>query len=327
MNNSRDRYRALCETEQTIPVFSQPWWLDSVCGENKWDVVIVEKGGEIQATMPYYMRRRGVITMPLLTQAMGPWLRSGPSSYAKELSRQKELMTALIRNLPDYHLFYQHFHYAITNWLPFYWQGFSQTTRYTYVIDDLSNLDQVFAAFSKAKRKNLKKAQGEGLEMRWDVPCDVFYNNHAETLAKQGETISYGYDLFKEIYNKAYERNQGRTLGAFDSSGRMHSAIFLVWDSMSAYDLISTIDPDLRNSGSATLLIQDLVKFVAEMGLSRFDFEGSMIESVENSFRQFGAKQYSYFSITRDLRSFGRKRGDRLRVMAGRGLRRLGFLR
>ena len=33
--------------------------------------------------------------------------------------------------------------------------------------------------------------------------------------------------------------------------------------------------------------------------ISYFDFEGSMIEPVERSFRQFGAKQTPYFSVSK----------------------------
>ena len=33
----------------------------------------------------------------------------------------------------------QNFHYGITDWLPFYWEGYRQTTRYTYMLKDIRN--------------------------------------------------------------------------------------------------------------------------------------------------------------------------------------------
>ena len=46
---NKEKYRKFCQKEKDIPIFSKDWWLDSVCGENGWDVVLFEKGGEIWA--------------------------------------------------------------------------------------------------------------------------------------------------------------------------------------------------------------------------------------------------------------------------------------
>ena len=54
---NKEKYADFCEVEKTIPIFSQSWWLDAVCG-NAWDVCLVEKGGEIYASMPYQIKTR-----------------------------------------------------------------------------------------------------------------------------------------------------------------------------------------------------------------------------------------------------------------------------
>jgi len=76
MISNKQIYRDFCKTEPTIPIFSKDWWLDAVCGKDNWDVAVVEKGGQIIASMPYYIvKRRGMrtIAMPKLTQTMGQW--------------------------------------------------------------------------------------------------------------------------------------------------------------------------------------------------------------------------------------------------------------
>jgi len=118
------------------------------------------------------------------------------------------------------------------------------------------------------------------------------------TLKKQDAEISYSFEHFNKLYNSAYNHNAGRTIYAVDSDNNIHAGLFVLWDKNSAYDLISTIDPDYRNSGGATLLVQEIIKFLSPK-TDRFDFEGSMIENVEKSFRQFGAKQKPYFDITK----------------------------
>lgn len=296
---NKDKYRLLCKNEPSIPIFSKDWWLDSVAGD-AWDVVLVEKGDGIHASLPYIKSIRFGLTilgMPKLTQNLGPWIKPHESSSSKLLAREKELMQYLIDGLPKYHYFNQNWHYSIKNWLPFYWNGFAQTTRYTYVINDLTDLEKVFSEFDHAKRKNIKKAE-KVVDVVFDISPEVFYENHKMTLAKQGSEIVYPYELFKKIHDSAYENNSGRTIAAYDKDGNLHCALFVIWDEMSAYDLISTIDPKYRNIGAASLLIKEIIAYVSTF-VNKFDFEGSMIEPVERSFRQFGAVQTPYFSISK----------------------------
>jgi len=57
-------------------------------------------------------------------------------------------------------------------------------------------------------------------------------------------------------------------------------------------------DPEFRNSSAASLLVYSAIKYLHEHDLAdKFDFEGSMIFSVEKSFRYFGATQTPYFQI------------------------------
>ena len=57
---NREKYRKFCEKEENIPLFSRDWFLDSVCGVDNWDVTLVEKGGDVVASMPYYKKRKAV---------------------------------------------------------------------------------------------------------------------------------------------------------------------------------------------------------------------------------------------------------------------------
>jgi len=100
--------------------------------------------------MPYYVTRKyglKLIQMPPLTQTMGPYIKyPDGQKYDTRLSREREIMNYFIDHLPKFDGFTVQFSKKITNWLPFYWRGFKQTTRYTYVIPkeltekDLRNL-------------------------------------------------------------------------------------------------------------------------------------------------------------------------------------------
>ncbi|WDE99152.1 hypothetical protein PQO03_15055 [Lentisphaera profundi] len=155
------RYREYCNSNNDIPIYSQSWWLDLACGFDNWDVALVVKGKEIIASMPYQIiKRKGFIsycTMPPLTQIWGPWLAPAKCNYTKRLSQEKKMMTELIDQLPPFSQFSQSWHYNYQNWLPFYWKGFQQTTKYTYLIEDLSNLDKTYEKFQSKIRTDIKK--------------------------------------------------------------------------------------------------------------------------------------------------------------------------
>jgi hypothetical protein len=285
-------------------IFCRSWWLDAVC-PNGYEILVLQKGDRIVAGMPLVRCRRfgyEAIGMPPLTQTLGILLEtSSAQRYESRLSADMELLRAMVRIIPSVPHFAVNFHHSFTNWLPFYWAGYQQTTRYTYVIEDLTDLEAVFANFARSKRQNIVKAE-RLVQVREDMPPRDFYDHHATSLRKAGDTIVYTYELFDRIYRATHEHNAGKTWLAVDVDGHIHSAIFVVFDRRAAYYLINTLDPDYHSSNSATLLVKRAIEYVATR-TKRFDFEGSMIENVERSFRSFGARQIPYFRIYRDKRN------------------------
>lgn len=285
-------------------LFQQPWWLDAVA-PNQWNEVTVERGGKVVARLPYVIRKRKgftILSMPQLTQTLGPWLRPSKAKYAKQLSEQKDLMTELIQKLPSFSYFCQNFHYSITNWLPFYWQGFEQTTRYTYVLEDLSDSQRIWEGMLPKIRTDIKKAQNRFvLQIRTDLGVDVFLDVNELTFTAQGMKLPYTRDFVRRLDHACEAYNARKVFFAQDKEGRIHAAVYIVWNEDSAYYLMGGSDPELRNSGANSLCMWEAIKFAATV-TKRFDFEGSMIEPVERFFRAFGARQVPYFQITKDNR-------------------------
>ena len=300
--SNKNKYHQFCQTETAIPIFSQDWFLDVVCGKESWDVAIFEKGGKVVGSLPYYKKRKysifSLITMPKHIQNMGVYIKYPPQKqkYEKKLVYEKEVMHGLIEQLPNVDYYNQAFHYSVTNWLPFYLKGYDATTKYTYVIEDLSNLDEVYKNFSNAKRKDIEKAN-RVMEVKFDLDAKLFYRHHKESLASKGDKIAYSFEHFERLYNGVYKNKQGRTIYAVDkNSGKIASVFLFIWDNFSGYHLINSIDTHYRNSGVGTFLLWEIIKEVSKK-CNRFDFEGSMVESIEKSYRQFGTRQKPYFDI------------------------------
>ncbi len=297
-------------------LFSQDWWLDAVA-PGAWNAATVKENGRIIARMPYVIRRHRRFTlldMPSLTPHLGPWLASLPGKYATRLSREHQLLNELIDQLPPFDFFSQRFHFSVTNWLPFYWRGFEQTTFYTYTIPDLSDLDEVWDGFRPNIKRAIRRAR-EQVTVRDDLGLETFWRLNQMTFHRQRMEPPYALDFLRRIDAACAQRNQRRILFAQDAQGQVHATLYLVWDDRAAYYLMGGNDPDRQTSGAPSLLMWEAIRFAATVTRS-FDFEGSMIPGVERFFRSFGAQQTPYFRVTRvnslafrvrqDLRSWRR---------------------
>lgn len=297
---NKQKYREFSEKEKTIPIFSKGWWMDAVCKES-WDAIIIENNNEIIGALPYYYKEHnGIIEIhkAVLTQNNGVWIKYPEDlKYSNKLSYEKRIMNLIIDKIVNLNInrYQQYFHYSVVNWLPFYWRGYSQTTRYTYVIEDTSDLKIIYNNFNSNVRKNLKKAMRH-LQVKENISIDDFYCLNKMTFERQGIKIPYSLDLLKRLHSECSKKKVNKTYYCVDDNLNIHSSIYFVWDDEAVYYLMSGSNPIYRNSQSLTLLVYEGIKLANILG-KKFDFEGSMKENIERFFRQFGPVQKPYHKI------------------------------
>ncbi|MGE3362321.1 MAG: GNAT family N-acetyltransferase [Rhizobiaceae bacterium] len=291
-------YRKLSDTEASLPLFLRAWWLDATCGD-AWDVVLAKKGDEIHAALPFLPKRvRGfrILTQPKLTPFLGPWLRPTGAKSANDYARQKDLMNELIDGLPPHDHYRQNWSPNVTNWLPFYWRGFAQTTRYTYSLEGLTASQDLWGGLRDNIRREIRRAENRMSIGVADGTLKEFLDLSDLTFKRQGRKPPYSRDYVQRIDTACADRGCRRIFIARDPEGRQHAGAYIVWTDDSAYYLMGGGDPAVRNSGAMSLCMWRAIEFAATV-TRRFDFEGSMIEPVERFFRAFGAQQTPYFNI------------------------------
>ena len=162
-------YRSFAAQAPDLPLFMQPWYLDVVCEGGDWDAVLVEISGKNVAALPYFLKQKWAwkyVTMPQLCKQLGPYILP---EY-RILKWEMRLYAALIEKLPAaLAAFEQNFNYTVTNWLPFYWEGFKQTTLYSYILPLGPSEDEIFQQIEKNYRKKIQAAQAK-LLVRHDLP-------------------------------------------------------------------------------------------------------------------------------------------------------------
>ena len=288
-----DKEYYINNVSESAPVFHQPFWLDLVAPG--WDVVCIEKGGELIASMPYWIVGKK-IKMPPLTQFLGPHI---PKRKELKLSEEHKLLSQLKDELPVFDRFEQRWQYIYNNWLPYYWDDYRQTTKYTYVINDVSDEEVMWEKVRSSTRSDIKKARKQGVKIVTGLGFEPFYQLIQGTFVKQGLALPYSKELLQKLTSGCIESNVGEILYAIDETGTPMAASFLAWDNYSTYYILSGIDDAYKRTGASSFLMWESVLFGSERAPS-FDFEGSMIQRIETFFRSFGAEQRGYFEVSKN---------------------------
>ncbi len=298
MTNKSD-YKTFCN-QNDLPIFYQPWWLDIV--SKNWDAVIYKKSNQVIGVLPFEIKKKWGFTYllpPTLTPQLGPWLvyPEGQKNITK-LGYEKEIYTYLINNLPKNQLSIVKFSPSLSNTQPFQWKEYETSVKYTFILDSIKEKrDELFNRLSSSTRKNIKKAS-KIINVVLSKDIDILIELSNKTFSRQGMKNPYSDDVIKSLFEIIQKKESGKLLVANDHQGNPHAAMLLIWDHQAAYYLMGGADPKFRNSEAMSLLMWKSIEFASEK-VDFFDFEGTMVESVERFFRGFGGVQTPYYQLVK----------------------------
>ena len=301
----KETYRRLCEAEGSrIPVFQQAWWMDAVCEGKEWDAALARDGERVLAMMPYLLRQRfgmRYVLQPQLTQFSGPYyFVPQDMSPARRVDFEHKVSDLLIDQLESLRLdwYCQRFAPSVTDWLPFHWRGYSQTTRYTYRIDDITDPQRVFDGFDRTKERQRRTRRISEEYTTDNIDTETFVKFHEKYWLSRGEKDILPLGLMRRVIDTACSRGQGLTLGLRDDKGRLVVAWFAVYDDHCAHALLSAKSPETHSADVSALLVWRMIETLSSR-TAAFDFEGSMERSLEYFYRSFGARQVPLLEVSR----------------------------
>lgn len=277
-------------------LFAHSWWLQAIGGDTR--VLACFKNGRICAGIPLHFESHYGLKfcrMPKLTPLWGVLLPPRQGKRVNVASEENGLLKNLATALKKHKFFFQFFNPEFDNWLPFFWQGYSQTTRYTYRIA-LSDLDCVWQELGHNARNQIRSAQRLGVAIHTCDSHQVFAMEE-ETYRRQGLRVPHTGEYLNRLYSAAKERGSGECWAAVDPAGAVHCAAFSVWDAKAMYALVLG-NSEQRNSGATSLLEWHMLQFAAQKS-KVFDFCGSYVEGIERFVRSFGGTRIPYYQITR----------------------------
>lgn len=280
-------------------IFEQPWWLDAVA-PGKWYSIEIKNGEKTIARLPIVLSKRlgfKIVEMPPYTQTLGIYMNDTGAKLSNKLGRQKELIFDIIDQMPKGYSIDIALDHRCGYVLPFIWRGFMVRPCFSYIIENLNNIDEVWNGFRENIRREIRKSE-RILTIRDDLSIDILIEMQKKTFQRQGRKISSKTDFIKHLDIAALKHKARKLICAVDMDGNVHGAGYFIYDEKNCYYLIGGGNPELRNSGAASLILWEGIKFASTVSKA-FDFEGSKIEDIERFFRAFGGKPTVYYRVTK----------------------------
>ena len=293
-------YEELVRRSPQGSIFAHRWWLEAVA-PGMYEILEIKNNNGVQAAWPVVHSRIDAsknVCMPALTQKLGILFAPSDSKPVELQSTGQKLTAQLLDQLGETSSFHQNFHENFTDWLPFYWRGYTQTTRYTYVLDDISDSSELWNGLRANHRRDLRRSMKFGIKITDDLEMSTFLELNRKTFARQGREPLASQEVIQRLDQSCCANAGRRIFAGCDSQGRVHAAVYIAWADGTAYYLMGGSDPEHRQSGAQLLALWEAILFAKSVA-SRFDFEGSMLPQIERGFRGFGAKQTPYFSISK----------------------------
>jgi hypothetical protein len=280
-------------SEYVNSLFEQPWWLDEVA-PHAWREIVVEENGETIARWPIVNKCIG-IGMPRMTQTLGFWLSESILDYDPYNKKRKKIINLLLDQLPKNKSINVLLDTKVDYLLPFHWKHFIISPHISYRINDLSNVKAIYDRFSAKVKNNIRSANIKVLVKTID-DIEILLVLIDKTFSIQNRKNPLSKDLIRNIYNASKDNKACKLLYAVDENDQVYSGVLFIYDKNVCYYFLAGTEPKCRISGTNSLLIWEGIKFASTVSKS-FDFEGSMIEGIENYFKQFGGTLIVYYQI------------------------------
>lgn len=269
-----------------------------------WQAVVLSSGNEIQAVFPFYVKKKMGISyfyQPFFTQSWGVFFKPMHCKISKEYDLKKKLIKQILEFITpcfseaDFNCT-PHFDYP----LPFHWEGYTIKNKYTYQVDTAIALSDIWSETAEGIRRDIKKAKKASILIERTDTADDVITLFQERKANEIRDIEHqDFSKLKQIFDTLHKAGNAHVLEAKDSEGQLIAGILLYeYKELTTY-FFGTSTLEAKTSGAMSLLLWHAIEAAAAGGYLRFDFEGSMIESIERYFRGFGARPVPYLNLTK----------------------------
>ena len=178
-----------------------------------------------------------------------------------------------------------------TDLLPLYWSGFILQTKYTYQIDLTASNSELWDQLHPKLRSSIKKV----LENECEINDQDSLKAKELILKANNKLNTKSLNLINETLN-CLENIPQASITTMKNKGEIVAAACTFISDDKMYYLFGGANKDKSGFGAA--LLWEQIVSAQNLGLKKFDFEGSMLPGVEKFFRQFGGTLTPYQTAT-----------------------------
>lgn len=260
--------------------YAYSWYLDIV--HEGWEALVED---DYERVMPLTLKTKVGITycyQPFFTQQLGVFSISALSP---------ENIDSFIANIPKnvnlVDLNFNHFNTIDKD-------KYEIIENTNYLLDLISDYSKIKASYSTNTKRNLKKAEKNGLTIMNGVkPEDIielFQNNKGAEIKKWNES---DYQVLRRLMYAATHRGMGTTMGVYSEFNELCAAAFFIKTKSRLIFLFSGSNELAKEVGAMTYMIDNVIRNNSP-GTRILDFEGSNVVGVARYYSGFGAKKVSY---------------------------------
>lgn len=299
---NKEQFLSNTELIHKLPLFYQPNWLNIVCGDN-WDVIFSRDANEKIAGIFIFITEKKLhftlIRTPKLTPYFGLYLLPNDLTNKKLWDWEEWHINNLISLIPKFSYCQFCTHPSHTNFVNLHFLGFTQRASLTYYIDLLKDEKLLVDNISTRTRRYIKNVDEFYLKEGAEHLNEII-NLHKNTFKKQGIKYPYTNQLISQLISSGYNENFGKLYTLFNSQNELVAFLWIVYDAITAYQILSSYDANLAGQDAMTLLTWNAIKDTKNLGLLHYDFEGSILKGVEHFFRKFGGKRKVFYSFEKN---------------------------
>lgn len=260
-------------------IYGYSFYLDIV--SKHWDGLILN---DYEVVMPLtWNKKYGIYYL------YQPYFAASLGVFGNNLSA--EILKIFLEKIPEKYKYYDIY---LNHGNLFNLKGFGLYERSNYVLDLNNSYENIAAAFSQNHIRNINKAQKAGCY----IDKNILVKKTIQ-LAKEQSKFSVdnnAYINFSKLYAHLHKKGNAVSYGVFNLKKELISSCVYFFSHNRAYYILAANHPDSRRTGASHLLINDFIKDHAGKNIV-LDFEGSIIESIAEFYKKFGAKQEKYAAI------------------------------
>jgi hypothetical protein len=244
--------------------------------------------------------KRSFIVMPHMTPFGGVMI--SPSIHkltiSKKIGNIKEINEIFIKKLKETTLLYYSFSPEHIDMQPFIWNKYITSVRYTYRVN-LSDENKLWSNLQE--KTSVNKGNKSNVKIKWGFNeyLDMYFELNDKSFSSQNVN-NFDNNLTKNLLVNLNKNNNCVIGIVFDENDTPMGGCVLAYDTKRAYYIMGGISRD-NNFAMSYLLWEAMLYVKNTLNLEVFDFEGSMIPSIERYFRKFGGDLTPYYSLSNIL--------------------------